>query len=97
MLSCCRHAIELPSQLCINGGNVGAACAKQPSWTRRSSRCRQDNCVIVTARADAVDLSDGKAEGDVITVSLGAWAAFVGGLRSGDFGPPANGATRRAH
>ncbi|MEU7617243.1 DUF397 domain-containing protein [Micromonospora rifamycinica] len=66
---------------------MGAACAKQPLWTRRSSRCRQDHCVIVTARVDAVDLSDSKADGDVITVSPGAWAAFVRGLRSGDFGP----------
>jgi hypothetical protein len=73
-----------------------------PATWRRSSRCEAGACVEVAAVAQGVGMRDStvtggqdgvgpdrhdQGGGPVLVFSRPAWAAFVAGLRAGDFEP----------
>jgi hypothetical protein len=57
----------------------------QPRW-QRSSRCSGGTCVEVAQADGVVWLRDGKRpEREPIVASAEEWAAFVAGVRGGEF------------
>ena len=52
----------------------------RPLCCRRSSKCQQDSCVVVTRFPDVIRIGDTKAEGETIEVSLDSWRSFLRGL-----------------
>ncbi|MEV1286955.1 DUF397 domain-containing protein [Micromonospora sp. NPDC049679] len=53
---------------------------------RRSRRCDSNTCVEVASAGAAVAMRDGKdPDGVILVFSRDDWAAFVAGLRAGDF------------
>ena len=53
---------------------------------RRSSRCETGACVEVARVHSMIAIRDSKAvDGPVLTFSPQEWAAFVAGVRNGDF------------
>lgn len=67
---------------------MDANSIQRPLWTRRSSRCKEDNCVVVTRYPGAVHVGDTKAMEDSLEISPRSWQAFLAGLRSGGPGSP---------
>lgn len=59
-----------------------------PVW-RRATRCGAISCVEVAMREDHVLVRDGKHPSEGIQrYSLDEWAAFLDGVRHGEFDPP---------
>ena len=53
---------------------------------RRSSRCETGGCVEVAHTDGTIAIRDSKdVDGPVLTFSHGEWAAFVAGVRNGEF------------
>jgi hypothetical protein len=53
---------------------------------RRSSRCESDTCVEVAHVDQVIAIRDSKdVDGSVLTFSAEEWAAFVAGVRNGEF------------
>jgi hypothetical protein len=65
---------------------VDAKIIQRPLWTRRSSRCKEDNCVVVARYPSVVHVGDTKATGDILEISPRSWQAFLTGLRSRGLG-----------
>jgi hypothetical protein len=57
----------------------------EPTW-RRSSACKDSaNCVEIAFVGDVALVRDGKDPGAVLRFDAGEWAAFIEGVRSGEF------------
>lgn len=58
--------------------------ARQQHW--RSSRCSAGDCVEVAAEPQSIMIRGSKdVDGPVVVVSRTEWAAFVAGVKAGDF------------
>lgn len=62
---------------------MDASSIEQPLWARRSSTCREDNCVLVTRYPSVVHIGGARATGDILEISPRSWQAFLTGLRRG--------------
>ncbi|GIH05964.1 hypothetical protein Rhe02_40310 [Rhizocola hellebori] len=52
---------------------------------RKASRCESSACVEVASAGDAVLVRDSKNLGPMLALSRAEWAAFIDGVRAGDF------------
>ena len=58
-------------------------------WTRISTRCNTDHCVVVSAYNDHVEMRDSKSPGEApLSFTVTAWRTFLEEVRSGRFDPP---------
>lgn len=56
------------------------------TWRKSSQSSGGDNCVEVAFREGAVGLRDSKDHtGPILEIPPAGWAAFVGGVRHGEF------------
>lgn len=56
---------------------------------RRSSRCDSGTCVEVADLDNGIGMRDAKRpDGSILTFSRSSWAAFVAGVRKGEFDSP---------
>ncbi|MEU8082554.1 DUF397 domain-containing protein [Micromonospora sp. NPDC049101] len=62
---------------------MDASRFERPLWARRSSACREDNCVLITCYPGAVQIGDTKATKDILEFSPRSWQAFLTGLSRG--------------
>lgn len=73
----------------INHPDLVAKAVHLPAnqW-RRSSFCGTAGACVEVAELDdgAVAIRDGAARGDCLVFSAAEWAAFVGGVKAGEFG-----------
>jgi len=58
----------------------------ETTW-RRSSRCSAGNCVEVEITLDRVRLRNSTSPEQMVDLTPDEWAAFVAGVRAGEFGP----------
>lgn len=58
----------------------------EPQWVK-SRHCEASSCVEVAHKGDAVLVRDGKAgeESPILRFTEQEWAAFVGGVKDGEF------------
>jgi hypothetical protein len=67
-----------------------AGLARTPRWAKSSLSYANGDCVEVAAMPDGhIGVRDSKdAEGAVLRFTPSEWAAFVGGVRNGEFDNP---------
>jgi hypothetical protein len=59
--------------------------AALPAW-RRSTRCGTNACVEVSTGGEGSNMRDSKLAGSpVLSFSQDAWAAFLSGIKAGDY------------
>lgn len=60
------------------------AVTHSPTW-QRSTFCADKSCVEVAKDGDTVLVGDGKDPGPALSFTMGEWAAFVAGVKAGEF------------
>ena len=63
----------------------GEGLAEHNLFWRSSTACVSSGCVQAAATADGVALRDSKSPDRQVEVSRQDWAAFVAGVKAGDF------------
>lgn len=67
-----------------NGENGSLSARSEVVW-RRSSRCETSSCVEVAAVGSGIGVRGTDDAQVVVRVSRSEWAAFVAGVKAGDF------------
>jgi Domain of unknown function (DUF397) len=66
--------------------SVGDGHCVQVAWRKATASMGNGNCVEVAGNAGAILVRDSKDKtGPVLTFTPGEWAAFIGGVRNGEF------------